>query len=365
VLTPGRRSALAWFDNGKENDVIRFLARLVRFAVLALVAMASPAAFAQSSATTITLQGRLAGVADGTRALTVRFYAAETGGTARNTVSVPGVTVSEGVFTARVPATSTTLFDGQSLWWTVSVDGGPESGRQLLTTVPYSKWSERSATLKGQGATLLSIEPGQASPDAGIISFGDGSGWKLFMSRRLDAGGLDQHWFDDRGNQWSRGNISAASITVRGADLAERFDVAPAVVGDDASKIDPRPGMVVSIDPSNPGRLMVSSTDHDTKVAGVISGANGLDAGVVLGKGNTTPTIDGEHPVAMSGRVWVYADESNGVIRPGDRLTTSGVKAGQAMRVADDSKAAGCVIGKAMTGVDAETGMVLVLVNLQ
>ncbi|MFZ4576687.1 MAG: hypothetical protein ACOYN0_20080, partial [Phycisphaerales bacterium] len=156
------------------------------------------------------------------------------------------------------------------------------------------------------------------------------------------------------------GETRCRVLTITGADVAENFDIAPT-----DSELKPIPGMVVSIDPANPGKLAVSTAAYDKKVAGVISGANGLDAGVILGKGNADPLIDGEHPVAMTGRVWVFADQSAGEIAPGDRLTTSGSKPGYAMKVIDEAKAPGSVIGKAMTGVDAATGMVLVLVNLQ
>ncbi|MCC6322650.1 MAG: hypothetical protein IT438_14570 [Phycisphaerales bacterium] len=159
-------------------------------------------------------------------------------------------------------------------------------------------------------------------------------------------------------------------LQITGADVAEKFDVSARSVpsSSDAGSptgAKPLPGMVVSIDPANPGKLMVSTTAYDRKVAGVISGANGLDAGVVLGKDNPSPLIDGEHPVAMTGRVWVFADESGGRIEPGDRLTTSGSRPGYAMRATDPERWDGAVIGKAMTGMDAKTGMVLVLVNLQ
>ena len=73
----------------------------------------------------------------------------------------------------------------------------------------------------------------------------------------------------------------------------------------------------------------------------------------------------GEHPVALSGRVYVRADASNGSIHPGDLLTTSSVR-GHAMKVEDHPRAQGAIIGKAMTALKTgETGLVLVLVSLQ
>jgi len=157
-------------------------------------------------------------------------------------------------------------------------------------------------------------------------------------------------------------------LVITGADIAERFDVASssASTAPVKSVVRPGPGMVVSIDPQNQGRLVVSDTPYDTKVCGIISGANGLAVGAVLGVGSTSPYIDGEYPVAMAGRVWAHADESShgSTITPGDRLTTSDVP-GHVMKVMDESRAPGAVIGKAMTRRDEATGMVLVLVNLQ
>jgi hypothetical protein len=69
-------------------------------------------------------------------------------------------------------------------------------------------------------------------------------------------------------------------------------------------------------------------------------------------------------PVALSGRVWVYADANRGAIRPGDLLTTSPVP-GHAMKVGNYARAQGAIIGKAMSELKSGTGLVLVLVTLQ
>ena len=70
-------------------------------------------------------------------------------------------------------------------------------------------------------------------------------------------------------------------------------------------------------------------------------------------------------PLALSGRVWVNADATNRAIAPGDLLTTA-VRPGHAMKVANHARAQGAIIGKAITGLKkGQTGMVLVLINLQ
>jgi hypothetical protein len=121
-------------------------------------------------------------------------------------------------------------------------------------------------------------------------------------------------------------------------------------------------GMAVSIDPASPGKLTLSTTAYDRRVAGIISGAGGVKPGMVMSQEGTL--ADGKHPVALSGRVYCWVDASQGAIEPGDLLTTSSTP-GHAMKVADAAKAQGAIIGKAMTGLKQGKGLVLVLVTLQ
>jgi hypothetical protein len=62
--------------------------------------------------------------------------------------------------------------------------------------------------------------------------------------------------------------------------------------------------------------------------------------------------------------VYVKCTTAGGAIQPGDLLTTSDLP-GYAMKASDRSRAPGAVIGKAMSGLEKDTGLVLVLVNLQ
>lgn len=148
--------------------------------------------------------------------------------------------------------------------------------------------------------------------------------------------------------------VAALSIS-GGADVAEPFDVS----GDAPIT----PGMVVSIDPAAPGKLRCSAQAYDTRVAGIVSGAGGVNPGMLLRQEESV--ADGSHPVALTGRVYCLADaEAGGAIQPGDLLTTSDTP-GHAMKVTDRERAAGATIGKAMTALDHGQGLVLVLVNLQ
>ena len=139
-----------------------------------------------------------------------------------------------------------------------------------------------------------------------------------------------------------------------GSDLSEQFDV--------RASDDVQPGMVVCIDSDHPGKLTLSGNAYDRKVAGVVSGAGGVNTGMLMGQQGSI--ADGRHPIALSGRVYVWADASDQPIEPGDLLTTSDV-AGHAMKVADYGKAQGAIIGKAMTSLAEGQGLVLVLVSLQ
>lgn len=152
--------------------------------------------------------------------------------------------------------------------------------------------------------------------------------------------------------------MTVANIT-GGSDLAERFEVKTPV----NVKASPMPGMVVCIDPVNPGELVLSSKAYDKTVAGIISGAGGLNTGMMMGQNATL--ANGAHPVALTGRVYCHADAAQEPITPGDLLTTSDVP-GHAMKVTDHANAMGSVIGKAMTPLaKGKQGLVMVLVSLQ
>ena len=160
-------------------------------------------------------------------------------------------------------------------------------------------------------------------------------------------------------NNSGKSRITVDEIMLKGgADLAEYFDVLTTDGQEDIIE----PGTIVSIHPEFPGKLQQSTQAYDKKIAGVVSGANGVDPGLVMGHDKTIAS--GDYPVALSGRVYVKADNSNGKIEPGDFLTTSG-KAGYAMKVRNVKKATGAIIGKAMTSLEDNEGMVLVLISLQ
>ncbi len=156
-----------------------------------------------------------------------------------------------------------------------------------------------------------------------------------------------------KGNVLIRSKTTGATILEfgEGLDYAEGFDVSR---GRNFA-----PGDVLVIDPQNPGKLTLSNSPYDRKVAGIIAGAHGLGSAVKIGSGGH------DHNVALAGRVYCNVDTSYGKVSPGDLLTTSSTP-GYAMVVKDYAKAQGAILGKAMEGLEeGKKGQILALVTLQ
>jgi hypothetical protein len=149
------------------------------------------------------------------------------------------------------------------------------------------------------------------------------------------------------------GRIVTSAVQVYGGgDLAEQFQVKGGAV---------EPGTLMVIDDQNPGMLKPSDRAYDSRIAGVVSGAGGVNPGMTLQQDGV---LQGDTTISIAGRVYVKAEAFSGPIKPGDLLTTSAIP-GTAMKASDRSQAQGAVIGKAMTGLSEGTGLVLVLINLQ
>ena len=193
------------------------------------------------------------------------------------------------------------------------------------------------------GSSGIALSAETTSNDATVVFEQDGTG---DIVRCFKSGGLVFRVLND-------GQVVTPVLQITGgADLVESFDT-----HDERSE----PGTVLVIDEHAPGRLESSTYAYDAKVAGVVSGANGVRPGIHMGQEGT---LDGATPVAMAGRVYVKCSTENGAIRPGDLLTTAAM-AGHAMRATDPARSNGAIIGKAMSSLDHGDGLVLVLVNLQ
>lgn len=194
----------------------------------------------------------------------------------------------------------------------------------------------------------------------GVHGSHDGSGWGVYG---FTPDGLGVHGKSTNGTGvygastngyagYFPGTVRVNVLEIAGADVAEKFPVSEPT----------EPGMVVMIDVENPGRLCLARGAYNRRVAGVVSGAGDIPAGTILGH---LPGSEDSPAIALSGRVWVHCDAANTAIEPGDLLTTSDTP-GHAMTANNLSQANGAVIGKAMTKLSrGETGLVLVLVNLQ
>lgn len=181
---------------------------------------------------------------------------------------------------------------------------------------------------------------GRSANGTGVYGSADGNGVGVYGISATGYAG------------WFQGRVRVGILEIAGgSDLAEKFAV----------DREAAPGTVMAIDPKHPGALCVAEGAYSRAVAGVISGANNLNAGMVLPDAGGAL---GAQPIAMTGRVWVRCTAAGGAIIPGDLLTTSDA-AGKAMKVTDFDRAHGATIGKAMTALESGDGLVLALVSLQ
>ncbi|MBI5557356.1 MAG: hypothetical protein HY885_06925 [Deltaproteobacteria bacterium] len=176
-----------------------------------------------------------------------------------------------------------------------------------------------------------------ASDGTGLYAYGGSSGYAAHFRGKIKI--------TDRSTDATVMELGA------GLDYAEGFDV--------SEKVEVAPGTVLVIDADHPGKLRICNTPYDTKVAGIVAGANGIGSGVRLGADQF------DNDVALAGRVFCNVDASRAAIKTGDLLTTSGLP-GYAMKAQDHDRARGAILGKAMQNLEqGEKGQILVLVTLQ
>jgi hypothetical protein len=179
---------------------------------------------------------------------------------------------------------------------------------------------------------------------------GDGVGGEVHVGS-LNPNVTHVAFYNQSSEKYMHAQMCALTI-LGGCDLAEPFPMKEESI---------EKGAVVVIDEEHPGRLKLSTSAYDTRVAGIVSGANGINPGIAL---KQEGALDQGENVALTGRVYAKADASFGAIKPGDLLTTSDTP-GHAMKVTDHAKAQGAILGKAMSALAEGKGLVLVLVTLQ
>jgi hypothetical protein len=150
-----------------------------------------------------------------------------------------------------------------------------------------------------------------------------------------------EFYVSNGGNVYADGTFNSG-----GADFSEML---PAVEG-----LEPGDVLIVGSD----GKLIRSTQAYQPTVVGVYSTQPGF-----LGGANEDVDLTGKIPLAVIGVVPVKVSAENGPIRPGDLLTASSIP-GHAMK-AGPSPVVGTVIGKALEGLDEDTGVILMLVMLQ
>lgn len=253
--------------------------------------------------------------------------------------------------TTKITNLNADLLDGIDSTAFVLKAGDTMTGRLLMNSSGYLD-VETSAATAVTGFTSATNGTGvYGQADNGTNAWGvygtSASGLGVYGASASGYAG----YFDGKVQINGVATVQVLTIT-GGSDLAEPFNI---------SKRNIPKGSVVVIDDSAPGNLTLSNKPYDHRVAGIVSGANGVQPGIQL---HQEGVMDGDENVALSGRVYVSADTSNGAIKPGDLLTTSRVP-GHAMRVTNHAKARGAIIGKAMSALDRGDGMVLVLVSLE
>lgn len=202
----------------------------------------------------------------------------------------------------------------------------------------------------------LTLVDGQLNQNVELWSNFNGSG--AIRLYNYDANGLEVSRINliTNFNGTNDSRVITDELEIRGgSDLAELFEV-----NDQPDLI--TAGSLVSLDPNEEGKLQVSKTEYDRNIAGVISGANGVKPGILMGQEGTL--ADGQELVTISGRTYVQCNTLNGSIKIGDLLTSSSVP-GEAMKATKRKKSSGAIIGKAMSNLESGSGYVLVLVNLQ
>lgn len=236
-------------------------------------------------------------------------------------------------------------YDNHANGYGSAIPGG--AGCIVTAEADYSLAAGHNATADEEGAFVWADNSSAATMDskgANSFTIRAANGVKI-----ADSGNVVRFKLNP-----TTGVLSTPTLQITGGiDLAEPFDM---------SDEDELPlGSVVVIDEHKPGQLRMSTTPYDTRVAGIISGAGGIQPGVTL---KQTGVQDSGQYVALTGRVYVQADATNEPIQPGDLLTTSSIP-GHAMRAADVTRRPGAIIGKAMSSLESGRGLVLVLVTLQ
>jgi len=385
------------------------------------VAPRAPAAVVSD---TISYQGRLldsgGSPVDGTRTMDFRLYEDFSGGMPLWSQS-RSVTVEDGLFNVNL-SVDPAHFDGRALWLGVQVQGDAQemTPRQPLLPVPYALSLRPGAGISGtlpgiptlnivsQGIGIHAETTSATDPrDPAIvgINLGDGPGVEghsetgfgvhgvsvegpgVFGASDIGSGGVFTSTFGhglvvegagmhglrifegvggDYIHAGSVGDpVSDPDFLVRN-DGEVRSDVGFNTPANDFAEMmavegDPigyEPGDVLVVSAARNRAVGLSSTPYARAVIGVYSTAPGFVGGRPVSGDDPFDSI----PVAVLGIVPCKVSAENGPIGRGDLLVTSSTP-GHAMQAGDPPP--GTILGKALEPLDADTGVILVLVTLQ
>jgi len=336
----------------------------------------------------ISLQGKLTDVSgtpvpDGTYQVTFTIYDSEIGGDSKWSEINPAVVAVDGAFDVLLGSINpihNSVFSDEGRWLGITLAGDDEmTPRWRIGSAPFA---QRVSTIDGSaGGTISGAVTLNGRVDVGLDSVGvsidlhNGSGLPTvtIFNAEQNGGGIylnDENgvsqilMYPDPDGSGARMYIDGGMIITGtavtgileitgGSDLAEPFAI--------SDSVSLPVGALVVIDDKNPGELKMSAVPYDRRVAGVVSGAGGINPGLTLKQGNVPG--NGRN-IALTGWVYALATASNGGIIPGDLLTTSKLP-GYAMKATDKGRRDGAVVGKAMTALEKGEGLILVLVNLQ
>jgi hypothetical protein len=279
--------------------------------------------------------GNSANVGIGTNAPAAKLYV----GAAANNVSADVSTVAQLIAPDSVIAYPLTLSNA----------GATNNGDQIRMTYNFSSgWSST--------AYVGAIIENTAGALSGL-TFGTYNGG-LFERMRINNAGYVGIGSTTPGHMLSVGSATnKGNVKIHGtlyvidelklganADLAERF----------SADEDYTTGTVLVMGEGDARNVTASSKEYDKSVVGVISD----NAGIIMGEANGDKIVE----VALIGVVNVKVNNSNGDIKKGDLLTTSGI-IGEAMKT--DTPILGSIIGKALENSSGKQDSILALINLQ
>jgi hypothetical protein len=232
---------------------------------------------------------------------------------------------------------------------TYSSDGAGIVGYNNSTTGGYGIWGgidapEGSAGINawnsGGGAALV----GESTSGTGVVAHShSGRPIEAFAESLDDV----KFYVSNDGNVYADGTFNPG-----GADFAEML---PAQEG-----LEPGDVVIIGMD----GVLALSTEANDTAVAGVYSTQPGIVGGA------HEEDLTDKIPLAILGIVPVKVSAENGAIQPGDLLTTSATP-GHAMKASPLEingilfYPSGVILGKALEALEADTGVIQMLVTLQ